>query len=133
MPAAIRLLAHAAAAGAIVWFLLSPMHPVEIALLVLAVVWITNLYNFMDGADGVAGGMALIGFATYAVAAQAGGHASLAAACIALAAASGAFLLHNFHPARLFLGDVGSTSAFSQPRLACRAGATTCGRCGFPC
>ena len=108
MPAAIRLLAHAAAAGAIVWFLLSPMHPLEIAALVLAVVWITNLYNFMDGADGVAGGMALIGFGTYAIAAHAAGHASLALASVALAAASGAFLFHNFHPASLFLGDVGS-------------------------
>jgi len=108
MPVAIRLLGHAAAAGFIVWFLLSPMHPAEIALLVVAVIWITNLYNFMDGADGVAGGMALIGFGTYAVAAHVSGHASLAAASIALAAASGAFLLHNFHPARLFLGDVGS-------------------------
>lgn len=108
IPAAVRLLAHAAAAGAIVWFLLSPMHPVEIAALVLAVIWITNLYNFMDGADGVAGGMTLIGFGTYAVAAHTAGHASLALASIALAAASGAFLLHNSHPARLFLGDVGS-------------------------
>jgi UDP-N-acetylmuramyl pentapeptide phosphotransferase/UDP-N-acetylglucosamine-1-phosphate transferase len=52
--------------------------------------------------------MALIGFGAYAAAADAAGHGPLAAACIALAAASGAFLLHNFHPARLFLGDAGS-------------------------
>jgi UDP-N-acetylmuramyl pentapeptide phosphotransferase/UDP-N-acetylglucosamine-1-phosphate transferase len=80
------------------------------ALLVLsiAVVWMTNLYNFMDGADGVAGGMALIGFGAYAVAAELAGAPALAAACAAIAAASAAFLLLNFHPARIFMGDVGS-------------------------
>ena len=108
MPTAARLLAHFAAAGAIAWYLLSPMHPAELAALILAVVWITNLYNFMDGADGMAGGMTLIGFGAYAAAAWAAGHGSLAVAGIAVAAASGAFLLHNFHPAKLFLGDVGS-------------------------
>ncbi len=108
MPTAARLLAHFAAAGGIAWYLLSPMHPAEIAALILAVVWITNLYNFMDGADGIAGGMALIGFGAYAAAAWAAGQGALAAAGIAVAAASGAFLLHNLHPAKLFLGDVGS-------------------------
>ena len=108
MPTALRLAAHFAAAGGFAWYLLSPMHPAELAALILAVVWITNLYNFMDGADGIAGGMALIGFAAYAAAAHSAGHASLATASVALAAASGAFVLHNFHPAKLFLGDSGS-------------------------
>jgi UDP-N-acetylmuramyl pentapeptide phosphotransferase/UDP-N-acetylglucosamine-1-phosphate transferase len=107
-PTAARLLAHFTAAGGIAWYLLSPMHPAELAALILAVVWITNLYNFMDGADGMAGGMALIGFGAYAAAAWVAGHGALAVAGIAVAAASGAFLLHNFHPAKLFLGDVGS-------------------------
>ncbi len=108
VPVALRLAAHFAAAGAIAWFLLWPMHPVELALIVLAVVWITNLYNFMDGADGLAGGMALVGFGAYAAAAHVADNAALAAASLALAAANFAFLLYNFHPARLFLGDVGS-------------------------
>ena len=108
MPLALRLAAHFAAAGGYAWYLLSPMHPAQLAVLILAIVWITNLYNFMDGADGIAGGMALIGFGAYAAAAQAAAHGSLASACIALAAASGAFTLHNFHPAKLFLGDTGS-------------------------
>jgi len=108
VPVALRLAAHFAAAGGFAWFLLAPMHPAELALVVLAVVWITNLYNFMDGADGLAGGMALIGFGAYAAAAIVAGQAPLAAASLAVAAASLAFLLHNFHPARLFLGDVGS-------------------------
>jgi UDP-N-acetylmuramyl pentapeptide phosphotransferase/UDP-N-acetylglucosamine-1-phosphate transferase len=103
-----RLAAHLAAAGLVVWYLLYPMHPLEMALLALAVTWITNLYNFMDGSDGLAGGMALFGFGAYALAAGLAGHASLAALDIALAAAAGAFLLLNFPPARIFLGDVGS-------------------------
>ena len=103
-----RLVAHVAAAALAVWYLLSPMHLATMALLVIAVAWITNLYNFMDGADGLAGGMAAIGFGAYAVAAGLSGDTALAALCTALAAASAAFLVHNFHPARIFLGDVGS-------------------------
>jgi UDP-N-acetylmuramyl pentapeptide phosphotransferase/UDP-N-acetylglucosamine-1-phosphate transferase len=103
-----RLTAHLAAAAVAVWYLVSPLHVVEMALLVLAVAWITDLYNFMDGSDGLAGGMATIGFGTYALAAWLTGEAALAALCIALSAASAAFLLYNVHPARIFLGDVGS-------------------------
>jgi UDP-N-acetylmuramyl pentapeptide phosphotransferase/UDP-N-acetylglucosamine-1-phosphate transferase len=70
--------------------------------------WSLNLFNFMDGADGLAGGAAVIGFATYALAATLAGvpefgllNATLAAACLG-------FLWFNFHPARIFLGDVGA-------------------------
>jgi UDP-N-acetylmuramyl pentapeptide phosphotransferase/UDP-N-acetylglucosamine-1-phosphate transferase len=108
LPTAARLAAHAAAAGALVWYVLSPMNPAALLVLGVAVVWMTNLYNFMDGADGVAGGMALIGFSAYAVAAELAGGAALAAACAAIAAGSAAFLLLNFHPARVFMGDAGS-------------------------
>lgn len=104
----VRLTAHLVSAALLVWYLLSPMHPLEMIVLAVAVVWITNLYNFMDGADGVAGGMALIGFGAYAIAAWSAGHFALAALCAAIAAGSAAFLAHNFHPARIFLGDVGS-------------------------
>ena len=86
----------------------SPMHPLEMALLIVAVAWITNLYNFMDGSDGLAGGMAAIGFAAYGLAAWWGDALALAAACVAISSAAVAFLLHNHHPARIFLGDVGS-------------------------
>jgi UDP-N-acetylmuramyl pentapeptide phosphotransferase/UDP-N-acetylglucosamine-1-phosphate transferase len=102
-----RLTVHVVAAAALVWWL-GPLPPLAGVLLVVAVVWVTNLYNFMDGADGVAGGMAVIGFGTYALAAALAQHAELAALCGAIAAASAAFLVHNFHPARIFLGDVGS-------------------------
>jgi UDP-N-acetylmuramyl pentapeptide phosphotransferase/UDP-N-acetylglucosamine-1-phosphate transferase len=102
-----RLAVHLAASGIFVWYVLSPMNAVEMAVLVLALAWITNLYNFMDGSDGLAGGMAVIGFATYGFAAQTA-QPSLAMLSFAIAAAAGAFLVHNVHPARIFLGDVGS-------------------------
>ena len=108
LPTGVRLVAHLVAAALVTWYLMSPMHPAELALLALGVAWITNLYNFMDGSDGLAGGMALIGFGAYATASGAVGDAALAAASVALAAAAAAFLLLNFPPARIFLGDVGS-------------------------
>jgi len=74
----------------------------------LAVVWMTNLYNFMDGSDGLAGGMAVIGFGALAVAAWLGDTLGLAAFCASIAAAALAFLRFNFPPARLFMGDSGS-------------------------
>jgi UDP-N-acetylmuramyl pentapeptide phosphotransferase/UDP-N-acetylglucosamine-1-phosphate transferase len=76
--------------------------------LILALAWLTNLFNFMDGSDGLAGGMATMGFGAYGLAAWLSGHAALASFCVALSAASAAFVVHNLHPARIFLGDVGS-------------------------
>jgi UDP-N-acetylmuramyl pentapeptide phosphotransferase/UDP-N-acetylglucosamine-1-phosphate transferase len=108
MPTAVRLALHLLAAAAFCWYVLAPMHPLQFALVALGVAWLTNLYNFMDGSDGLAGGMSVIGFAAYAAAALSAGHGALGALSLALAAASAGFLLHNFHPARIFLGDVGS-------------------------
>src|SRR5471030_612782 len=72
--------------------------------------WLVNLYNFMDGADGLAGGMALFGFGAYAVAALTGPlpQHDLGYAAAAIAATAAGFLIFNFHPARIFLGDAGS-------------------------
>jgi UDP-N-acetylmuramyl pentapeptide phosphotransferase/UDP-N-acetylglucosamine-1-phosphate transferase len=68
----------------------------------LAVAWMTNLVNFMDGANGLAGGMAAIGFAAFGLAS---GEPALA---FALVGAALGFLMFNFDPARVFLGDAGS-------------------------
>jgi UDP-N-acetylmuramyl pentapeptide phosphotransferase/UDP-N-acetylglucosamine-1-phosphate transferase len=108
LPTLLRLAAHLAAAGSFVNLALGIAEPLTFALLALAVAWYANLYNFMDGADGLAGGMAVIGFGTYAWAAHQAGHTALAFSGAVLAAASLAFLLLNFHPARLFMGDAGS-------------------------
>ncbi len=108
LPTLLRLAAHLAAAGLFVAFEIGIGDPLLLAVLVLAIAWYANLYNFMDGSDGLAGGMAVFGFGAYAWAAHQAGHAPLAASAVVLAAASLAFLLFNFHPARLFMGDVGS-------------------------
>ena len=75
---------------------------------VIATTWMTNLYNFMDGSDGLAGGMAAIGFGSYGVVALAGGDLSFAAVNLSIAAAACGFLFSNFAPAKVFMGDVGS-------------------------
>ena len=76
----------------------------------LYLVWMANCYNFMDGADGLAGGMAVFGFAAYATVALLAQDAGFAALCLAPAAAAAAFLVFNFAPARVFMGDAGSIS-----------------------
>jgi UDP-N-acetylmuramyl pentapeptide phosphotransferase/UDP-N-acetylglucosamine-1-phosphate transferase len=108
MPSPVRLVVHLTAAAVLVGNALWPGHPLGVVLLVIAIAWFVNLYNFMDGSDGLAGGMAVIGFGTHAAAAYLAGDAALAALCVAVAAAAAAFLAHNFPPARIFLGDVGS-------------------------
>jgi UDP-GlcNAc:undecaprenyl-phosphate GlcNAc-1-phosphate transferase len=77
-------------------------------LLLLLTVWMTNLYNFMDGSDGMAGGMALAGFSIYGVAAVMGNHDDFAMLNFTIGAAALAFLFNNFHPAKVFMGDSGS-------------------------
>ena len=108
LPAPVRLAAHLAASGVLVWYVMSPMHPAALVALALALTWSTNLYNFMDGSDGLAGGMAVIGFGAYALAAHFAGASALAALSAVLAASAAAFLTSNFPPARIFMGDVGS-------------------------
>lgn len=80
---------------------------VGLCLTLLFIIWMINLYNFMDGMDGFAGGMAVIGFTTLACL----GHADHAfmSFCLVVVAASAGFLVHNFPPAKIFMGDVGST------------------------
>jgi UDP-N-acetylmuramyl pentapeptide phosphotransferase/UDP-N-acetylglucosamine-1-phosphate transferase len=77
-------------------------------LTLLFIIWMINLYNFMDGMDGFAGGMAVIGFCALAWLGRA--DAGFAAVCLTVAAASAGFLVHNFPPAKVFLGDTGSTT-----------------------
>jgi UDP-N-acetylmuramyl pentapeptide phosphotransferase/UDP-N-acetylglucosamine-1-phosphate transferase len=108
LPASWRLLGHIAAATAFVLGYFSSVGWIELALLVLAVAWMINLYNFMDGADGLAGGMTVIGFSAYAAAAGLADNATLAVTSLCVAAAAAAFLTFNFPPARIFLGDSGS-------------------------
>ncbi|SHK75328.1 MraY family glycosyltransferase [Paraburkholderia terricola] len=110
LPARVRFAAHFAAVAVFVW-----AHPAPAPLWLLAglsflLLWLVNLYNFMDGADGLAGGMSLFGFAGYALGAAISGHPSpeLTLASGSVAGAAAGFLIFNFHPAKIFLGDAGS-------------------------
>ncbi len=78
------------------------------SLFVLLIVWMTNLFNFMDGSDGLAGGMSLFGFIAYAVAAYFQNDSAVAAINAVIASASLGFLVFNFNPAKIFMGDGGS-------------------------
>ena len=114
-----RLLGHfTAAAWALFW--LNGLPPVQILghvvdlgwfgylLAALYLVWLLNLYNFMDGIDGIAsveavsvclGGVLMYGFI---------GHSNMLLLLLLLAAAVAGFLFWNFPPARIFMGDAGS-------------------------
>lgn len=75
----------------------------------VGIVWFLNMYNFMDGIDGIAASQAVFMSAGVALLALlSGGVAYIAAAAIVIGAASCGFLLLNWPPARIFMGDVGS-------------------------
>ena len=109
LSAAVRFALHLLSAVLAVIGLSTPSGSLlTVAVATLAICWMCNLYNFMDGSDGLAGGMALFGFLAYATAAWLTGNTQFALLNLAIAAAAAGFLLHNFHPARIFLGDNGS-------------------------
>lgn len=84
-------------------------HGLFITLIVLLLtVWMTNLYNFMDGSDGLAGGMALFGFSMYGIAALISHDDTQAMMNFTIGAAALGFLYNNFYPAKVFMGDAGS-------------------------
>jgi UDP-N-acetylmuramyl pentapeptide phosphotransferase/UDP-N-acetylglucosamine-1-phosphate transferase len=73
---------------------------------VLFSVWFTNLFNFMDGMDGLSGGMTVFGFGGCSWMAYLGNDPQLGALCAVTASAATGFLVWNFPPARIFMGDV---------------------------
>ena len=77
----------------------------------LGIVWMQNLFNFMDGIDGIAG-VETLGIALPAAGLMLWTSGGIlpgeAAAALALAAATAGFLIWNWPPARIFMGDVGS-------------------------
>lgn len=77
-------------------------------LAVVGVVWMINLYNFMDGIDGLAAGEAVTVALVMAGLLWFVGAADLALVAGLFAAACGGFLWWNWQPAKIFLGDVGS-------------------------
>ena len=118
IPARWRLLGHFAAAG---WALsclgglpaivVGGMTVGSLVLLPFALfylVWLLNLYNFMDGIDGIAGIEAIVVCLCMCVIYAIGGHAQASTAPLLLAVAVAGFLVWNFPPARIFMGDAGS-------------------------
>jgi Fuc2NAc and GlcNAc transferase len=75
----------------------------------VAVIWFINLFNFMDGIDGIAGSEAVfVAGAGALLNWRFGGDVGLTASMLTLAAATLGFLIWNWPPARIFMGDVGS-------------------------
>jgi Fuc2NAc and GlcNAc transferase len=76
---------------------------------VVAIVWTINLFNFMDGIDGIAASESLFITACAAgLAIVSGAATAVSAPAILVAAASLGFLIWNWPPAKIFMGDVGS-------------------------
>ena len=75
---------------------------------VLVLLWMANLYNFMDGMDGFAGGMTLIGFSFLAYFGWEAHYPVVFIITSFVAMGALGFLVHNFPPARIFMGDAGS-------------------------
>lgn len=114
-----RLLGHF---GAAIWGLywLGGLPPFELfggtfdlgwvghVLTLFYLVWMLNLYNFMDGIDGIASVEAICVCLGACLIYSLTGHAGLIALPLLLAAAVAGFLFWNFPPARIFMGDAGS-------------------------
>ncbi|HYS57827.1 MAG TPA: glycosyltransferase family 4 protein [Burkholderiales bacterium] len=108
LPIPVRLGTQFAAAAGFAFGALPAVALPSLVLIVMGILWMTNLYNFMDGSDGLAGGMTVTGFAFLGAGAWMSGDDALLIECAIVAAAGTAFLPFNFPPARVFMGDAGS-------------------------
>jgi UDP-N-acetylmuramyl pentapeptide phosphotransferase/UDP-N-acetylglucosamine-1-phosphate transferase len=108
LPAVPRLIAHVA--GAILLTLAGVQSAdLTIVLAFLYVILLTNIYNFMDGIDGLAASQAIVAGVAMAIAGALTSNPLVTVSGGLLAAASAGFALYNLPPARMFMGDVGST------------------------
>ncbi len=114
----VRFVVHAGAAfWALIWLgglppLLFSDHLIQLGAIgyligVLGIVWALNLSNFMDGIDGIAASEAVFVAGAGALL-SAGGRAGVTDAAAVFACACAGFLIWNWPPAKIFLGDVGS-------------------------
>ena len=108
LPARWRLLVHIMVAAGFIVYGFEPLPNHLVVVLLLGVVWMTNLYNFMDGANGLAGGMAVLGFGFYTLAAALAGDFNFALMNLVIVGSSLVFLTFNFGKAKVFMGDAGS-------------------------
>src|ERR671933_138985 len=94
-------------------FTLPFVHRVDLAglgapLTLAGIVLIINVVNFSDGVDGLAAGVCAIAATSFAIIAFDLGKANAGVLAAAIAGAALGFLVHNFHPASVFMGDCGS-------------------------
>ncbi len=82
--------------------------PLNLVFTVAWVVGITNAFNLLDNMDGLSAGVTVIGAGSFFVIAAVNGQFLVASLAAALAGCALGFLRHNFHPARIYMGDAGS-------------------------
>ena len=104
----LRFISHAIVAVTFAWLALPQLTWLPMLGAIFFLTWMMNLFNFMDGSDGLAGGMAVIGFGAYGAAAWLGQNESLSIAALCVCGCAAGFLYFNFPPAKVFMGDVGS-------------------------
>jgi len=111
----LKLAVQVVAAGFVVLggvvFPLTPWYPANVTLSMFWIVMITNAFNLIDNMDGLCAGVVIVicVFRAWLLASQ--GDRAGADLCVILAAAFAGFLLSNYHPARIFMGDCGSLPA----------------------
>jgi len=94
-----------------------------ILITLLWIVGLTNAYNFMDGIDGMAGSQAIVSGLGWVVVGELMSQVMITELGVLLTASTAGFMLHNWYPARIFMGDVGATFlGFSFASLAIIAG-----------
>jgi UDP-GlcNAc:undecaprenyl-phosphate GlcNAc-1-phosphate transferase len=107
-------LAIEAGAGVAVWLLGDSAHVAGVpdwGNAVIGVVWVvgvTNAFNLLDNMDGLSAGVAAVAAGSIFAIACLQHRYLVAALAIALAGCAAGFLRHNFHPARIYMGDAGS-------------------------
>jgi len=84
------------------------LYSIGIPFTLIWIIGLTNAYNFMDGIDGIAGGQAVVAGLGWTIIGLIGGQSFVGLMGVLLAASSLGFLFHNWPPARIFMGDVGS-------------------------
>ncbi len=90
------------------WLQFSPVHAGLAVVVLVAMVWLMNLYNFMDGSNGMAGFQGVFAGVVTAVFFHMHEQGAMALLALAVAAACAGFLPLNFPRARVFMGDVAS-------------------------
>ena len=69
---------------------------------------VVNAYNLIDGVDGLAGGIGVIASLFFGIGFFVAGQYAMAMLSAVVAASLTGYLVHNFHPASIFMGDTGS-------------------------